>query len=180
MEVVVMGLNNRKFAFPIFIIPVLIGSFSLVFSSNIDDKKAIKAVIKGLSDAWEQGDGSSWGEFFTEDADFTVWFGLHLDGRKEISEGHQWLFDSFYPNSRYELEITDLKFLKSDVAVVHLNGSVINPDDKIPAVPHSFPVAILQKINTEWKIVMFHNMQNRINEIESKREMGKRAGDIRH
>lgn len=175
-----MGLKVRKFAFLIFFIPVLISSSAQTFDLNTDDEEAIKAVLEGLSDAWEQGDGSSWGSYFTEDADFTVWFGLHLNGQKEIAEGHQWVFDTVYPNTRYEFKITDLKFLNPDIAIAHLNASVIEPGGVLPDEPHTFPVAVFQKIGDEWKIVMFHNLKNRIKEIEEKRANGDMAGDVRH
>jgi len=142
------------------------------------DKEEIRSVIKGLSDAWEQNNGTAWGSYFVDDADFTVWFGLHLHGRKDISEGHQWLFDTVYPNTRYELEISDFRFLGPDIAVLHINGSIIEPGESPPDEPHSLPVAVFQRGNNEWKIVMFHNMKNRKKEIEEGRSRGE-MGDIR-
>jgi uncharacterized protein (TIGR02246 family) len=144
-----------------------------------DSKESIKHVFDGLSDAWEQADGNAWGNYFTDAADFTVWFGLHLKGRKEISEGHQWVFDTLYPNTRYEFTITDLYFLKPDIAIAHLNASIIKPGDALPEEPHTLPVAVLQKIGNTWKIVMFHNMKNQIKEIEEGRKKGI-LGDVRH
>lgn len=143
------------------------------------DKDAIQSVFRGLTEAWEQADGNAWGSYFTEDADFTVWFGLHLKGRSEIADGHQWVFNTVYPNTRYEFTITDLKFIKPDVAIAHLNASVIKPGEDLPAEPNTLPVAVLQKLGEDWKIVMFHNMKNRIKEIEAQRKKGI-MGDVRH
>lgn len=181
MEETVMGSNRNIFILLILILLAILSSYSIASSDNIGDDKAIKSVFEGLSEAWEQADGDAWGSYFTDDADFTVWFGLHLDGRKKIAEGHQWVFDTVYPNTRYEFEVTDLKFLKSDIAVVHLNASIIEPGGELPAEPHTLPVAVLQNIDNIWKVVMFHNMKNRIKEIEEKREMGDMGiGDVRN
>lgn len=46
-------------------------------------------------------------------------------------------------------------------------------------VLHTLPVTVLQKFNGEWKIVMFHNMKNRVAEIEERRKKGD-MGDVRH
>jgi len=144
-----------------------------------DSNKEIKKVFDGLSDAWEQADGNAWGNYFSDNADFTVWFGLHLKGRKEISEGHQWVFETVYPNTRYEFTITNINFLKPDIAIVHLNADVIKPGESLPEDPHTLPVAVLQKLDNNWKIVMFHNMNNRKKEIEEGRKKGI-TGDVRN
>ena len=150
-----------------------------VISHSQDSNKEIKKVFDGLSDAWEQADGNAWGNYFSENADFTVWFGLHLKGRKEISEGHQWVFKTVYPNTRYEFTITNINFLKPDIAIVHLNADVIKSGESLPEDPHTLPVAVLQKLDNNWKIVMFHNMNNRKKEIEEGRKKGI-MGDVRN
>lgn len=148
-------------------------------STAIDEKESIRGVLAGLSDAWEQADGSAFGQYFTEDADFTVWFGLRLEDRNEISDGHQWVFDTVYPNTRIEFEITDLKSLSPDIAITHMNASIVAPGETLPDEPQMFPVAVFQKIDDEWKVVMFHNMLNRIQEIEERRAKGD-MGDVRN
>lgn len=175
-----MSLKSCFFVFMALFIPILINSYSLAQSPNGGEKESINLVFKGLSDAWEEANGEAWGSYFAKDADFTVWFGLRLKGRIEIAVGHQWVFDTVYPNTRYEFEITDLKYLTPDIAVAHLNASVLEPGAILPDEPHTLPVAVLQKLDGEWKIVTFHNLKNRINEIEEKREKGESAGDVRN
>ncbi|PKA84408.1 uncharacterized protein (TIGR02246 family) [Ulvibacter sp. MAR_2010_11] len=156
-------------------IAMLLGSVLIAQETNNDVKK----IFEGLSDAWEQADGNAWGNYFSDDADFTVWFGLHLKGRREIADGHQWVFDTVYPNTRYEFTITNEKYLSPEIAVVHLDASIIEPGKELPEEAHTLPVAVVQKIEGEWKIVMFHNMNNRIKEIEEGRKNGI-LGDVRH
>lgn len=154
-------------------------AFSTMPAWDEDDKEEIQRVFTKLSDAWEQADAVAWGNCFTENADFTTWFGLHLKGRKAIAEGHQWVFNAVYPGTRYEFEIRDLRLLKPDVAVVHLNASIIDPGGTLPEAPHTFPVAVLQKREAVWQIVMFHNMENRLQEMEELRAAGD-MGDVRN
>ena len=40
----------------------------------------IRELFAAMTQAWEQGDGAAWGASFVPDADFTVWFGLQLEG----------------------------------------------------------------------------------------------------
>jgi len=173
--------GSKAYSFLIINLLIVIISYNCAWaqSTNIDDKEGIKRVLTGLSDAWEKAVGSAWGSYFTEDADFTVWFGLRLKGRNEIAEGHQWVFDTVYPNTRIEFEITDYKILSPDIAIAHLDASVIEPGETLPDEPQMFPVAVFQKIDEEWKIVMFHNMLNRIKEIEERQAKGD-MGDVRN
>lgn len=158
----------------VIIIVLIIGQVLTAQESNED----IRKVFDGLTTAWQEANGNAWGDFFLEDADFTVWFGLHLKGRKEISDGHQWVFDTVYPNTRYEFTITQLRYLGPDIAVVHLNASILGPGEDLPTDPHTLPVAVLQKLKGQWKIAMFHNMDNRLKEIEEGRKKGI-LGDVR-
>ena len=147
-------------------------------TKNDAEKVNIQEVFSGLGDAWQNRDGKAWGDHFIQDADFTVWFGLHLKGRSEIAEGHQWVFDEVYPDTRYVLEIERYRFLDKDTAIVHLNGSIVNVGGSLPEEPHSLPVAVLKNIDGEWKIVMFHNMKNQRKKLQIRREHGD-MGDIR-
>lgn len=57
------------------------------------DLDAIRELFTALNEAWNNGDGTSYGECFTEDADYVTFIGQHLKGRKQIAEVHQWLFN---------------------------------------------------------------------------------------
>ncbi|MGK7389388.1 MAG: hypothetical protein ACNS60_03530, partial [Candidatus Cyclobacteriaceae bacterium M2_1C_046] len=76
MEETVMGSNRNIFILLMLILLAILSSYSIASSDNIGNDKAIKSVFEGLSEAWEQADGDAWGSYFTDDADFTVWFGL--------------------------------------------------------------------------------------------------------
>lgn len=125
----------------------------------------VRRVFTGLTEAWRNADGEAWGAHFADDADFTVWFGLELKGRQAISSGHQYIFDGVYANTAFELEIRQLRELGSDVVVAHLNGFVVKAGEVRSEKPDAVPVAVLQRIHGEWKIVTFHNTANVVEEI---------------
>ena len=131
--------------------------------SRIEDE--IGRVFTGLTEAWRNADGEAWGAYFAEDADFTVWFGLELKGRQAISSGHQYIFDGVYANTAFELEVRQLRKLSSDVVVAHLKGFVVKAGEVRSEKPDAVPVAVLQHIDGNWKIVTFHNTANVVEEI---------------
>lgn len=133
-------------------------SLPVVTSADDPGREAeIRDVVKRLSEAWRAGDGSAWAAEFADDADFTVWFGLRLRGKKDIAFGHQMIFDSFYANTAFELEVQGIRFLGDDYAVVHLAGSVVRDGESIPEEPDAVPIAVLERQDNAWKIVAFQN-----------------------
>ena len=125
-------------------------------SDEAQDRAAIQAVVAGLAEAW--------GSYFAEDADFTAWFGLYLKGRDAIAASHQQIFDTVYKNTKVRLEIRSLRFLRPDVAVVHLNGSVVGEGEELSDEPHVVPVAVLTKESGSWRLAVFQNTKNSMSE----------------
>lgn len=146
---------------------------------SVSDGEAIAKVFEGLSDAWADGDGERWGSHFTADADFMVWFGLPLEGREAIAQGHQWVFDTVYSGTRYLFDIRKIRTLTPDIVVVHLAASVVEPGDAPPESPHTLPIAVLRRTAEGWKIVAFQNLKNQLEEVEEMRARGEGTGDVR-
>jgi uncharacterized protein (TIGR02246 family) len=121
------------------------------------DEAAIRRIIAGLADAWTRGDADAWGRAFTADADFTVWTGLYVKGREAITRGHAEIFSTIYKGTKQRLDVRSLRFLRDDVAVVHVVGSVVKKDEAFPATPEVAPVFVLTKEKGEWLIAVFQN-----------------------
>jgi uncharacterized protein (TIGR02246 family) len=121
------------------------------------DEAAIRAIIATLSEAWTKADAKLWGDQFTEDADFTAWTGGYVKGRDAIARGHEEVFHVFYPGTKQRLTVRSLRFLRNDVAVVHVEGSVVEKDKEFPPTPQSVPVAVLTKERGRWRIAVFQN-----------------------
>ena len=137
------------------------------------DRSAIASVVAYLISAWRSGDGTAWGSRFTQDADFTTWFGLRMTGREAISAGHQEIFDSFYADTVYDLSVEFIRFLNDETAVVGLAGSVTEQGSESPATPQTVPLAVMVKRPGGWEIAAFQNTY--AGEVEARR----RHGDVR-
>jgi uncharacterized protein (TIGR02246 family) len=138
-----------------------------------DDEIAIYGVFERLTEAWRDGDGNAWANEFVEDADFTVWFGFILKGREQIAWGHQLIFDTFYADTVFELGIRQIRFVTPDVAIVHLNGSVVREGEARAEESDAVPMAVLRQDDSHWKIVAFQNTPNAADEMRNK------SGDLR-
>ncbi|WP_354643759.1 SgcJ/EcaC family oxidoreductase [Kitasatospora camelliae] len=88
------------------------------------DLAAIRALLRRSQEAWNAGDGTAYGEQFTEDATDVTYVGTVYRGGPEIGRAHQALFDGFLQGTRLDLEITDLRRHGSDTAVVVTRGGV--------------------------------------------------------
>ena len=124
---------------------------------RIEDEKAIRAVIAGLSDAWTAGDARAWAAAFTEDADFTVWNGLYVKGREAVEQGHRQIFSTVYKDTAHRMTVRSIRFLRGDVAVVHAEASVVKKGEDFPASPQVVPLFVMVKDEGQWRVSVFQN-----------------------
>ena len=126
-------------------------------TKRASDEAAIRAIVANLSDAWTKADAKLWGDQFAEDADFTAWTGGYVKGREAITRGHEQVFHVFYPGTKQRLNVRSIRFLRDDVAVVHVEASVVKKEEEFPSTPQSVPVAVLTKEKGKWRIAVFQN-----------------------
>ncbi|MFG3056171.1 SgcJ/EcaC family oxidoreductase [Kitasatospora sp. NPDC048239] len=88
------------------------------------DAAAIRALLERSRTAWGRGDGAAYGEQFTADATDVTYTGTVYRGGPEIGRAHQALFDGFLKGTELSLEITELRLLGPDAAVVLTRGDV--------------------------------------------------------
>jgi len=125
------------------------------------DAMDIQALFTNLYGAWNKGDGTLYGNCFTEDADYTTFMGQHLKGRKQIAEVHQWLFDGPLKGSKMEStppSELEPRFITTDVAIVLGKGEAKLADpNQDQGDRGSINTNVVIKKDGEWKITAFHN-----------------------
>jgi uncharacterized protein (TIGR02246 family) len=122
------------------------------------DETAIRQLFMNLEHAWNAGDAIAYGACFTEDSDYVTFEGGHLQGRAANTNAHQKLFETFLKGSKLEGQITDLRFLASDVAVLHATGNVKLRWQSRPAPGRkSIQTYVAVKQNGMWRFAAFHN-----------------------
>jgi uncharacterized protein (TIGR02246 family) len=120
------------------------------------DTSAIHQIFDELLAAWGRGDGSAYGALFTDDADYIAFDGSHTKGRQEIAASHQRLFDSWLKGTRLVGEITNLRFLARDVALIHATGATLMPGKTRAGRPSIQTFVAVRQANA-WRFAAFHN-----------------------
>jgi uncharacterized protein (TIGR02246 family) len=125
---------------------------------NAADEAAIRALFQNLLDSWGRGDGAAYGDQFTEDADYVAFDGSHTRGRRQIAASHQQLFDTWLKGTRLTGEITGIRFLSPEVALVHATGGTLMPGrSEAKPVRPSIQTLVAVKRDGRWRFTAFHN-----------------------
>jgi len=156
----------KKSLLLIAVVSITFTAFSQEFDKNKEEEK-IESIIAGIVDAWTQADAKSFAAFFAEDADFMVWFGLHMQGRNDIAFGHNMIFNEFYANTTWNLKIKKIRFIGENVALVHAAGAVVKKGDPIPEEPDAVPLIVLNKVENNWAIIALQNTPYAVNEFRA-------------
>ena len=120
------------------------------------DEAALRENVRQMESGWNQKSGSEFARPFTDDADYVVINGLHVRGRAAIAESHQHIFDTFFKATTLSLEATQLRFLRHDVAVVHVDG-LLSGRAEAPREQRARITLVMVKDAGVWKIAAFQN-----------------------
>ncbi len=119
------------------------------------DEAAIRAIVKGVEDAWNAHDGKAFAAGFAPDADYVVVNGVYLKGRDAIEQGHTQIFTTLYRESRNAGTVKSVRFLRPDVAVAHVEWSLeVSPGGE---KSRALNTMIMTKDGGKWSIAAFHN-----------------------
>ncbi|MFS4447324.1 SgcJ/EcaC family oxidoreductase [Maribacter sp. 2307UL18-2] len=158
------------------LILVFFVSFNLtaqIANEKIEEEK-IKKTISVLVEGWKQGSGKKFASAFTEEADFTVLFGMHIQSRKAIAEGHDFIFDRFYANTVWALRPVKINFLSADIALAHCSGAIHVVGETVASQPAAVPLLVLKKLEEgEWKITALQNTPYLVDELSMDGDLAK-------
>lgn len=155
----------------------LIPFFLLLFTSatisaqNQADEQAIRKIVQNLADGWTHGNGAEFAGSFADTHDFIVWNGYYMKNLNPQvnASSHQGLFDTRYKDTRMYSTIDKIKFVREDVALIHVLAAVVNKTESRPKDPEVLWTGILEKNNGQWKIISFHNLDLEIFQDEQMR-----------
>jgi uncharacterized protein (TIGR02246 family) len=88
------------------------------------DEEAIRELLDRQVTGWDAGDAEAYASVFTPDADYVTFLGSHYTGRDAIAASYVPLFTKLLKGSRLHTEITQLRFLTPDVALIHAKARV--------------------------------------------------------
>ncbi|MFE3546756.1 SgcJ/EcaC family oxidoreductase [Nocardia sp. NPDC059177] len=121
------------------------------------DEQAVRALFAANTAAWAAGDARAFAATFTEDAEYVTWFGRHYTGRAAIEASHAALFSSFLKGTRLDGEITRLRLLTPDVAVLDGRGAVLKGTRTRNRRNTKDYVYVAVRRANGWRFAAFHN-----------------------
>ena len=121
------------------------------------DETAIRQVVKQVEDGWNAHDGKAFAAPFTADADYVVINGIRQSGREAIEKSHTAIFTTIYQDSRNAGTVKSIRFLRPDVAVVHVEWNLEFNAGGEPRKGHAMNTMVMTKDGGKWSIAAFQN-----------------------
>ena len=125
-------------------------------TSNADET-AIKSLVQQVQDGWNAHDGAAFAAPFAADADYVVVNGMKIKGRDEIEKGHTRIFTTIYKDSKNIATVKSIRFLRPDVAVVHIEWNLEFAADGEKKKDRALNSWVVTKDNDKWSIASFQN-----------------------
>jgi uncharacterized protein (TIGR02246 family) len=148
------SMSQYKKLFVVSII-VFMSVSGLAKQSSSADESAIKQIVQQVQDAWNAHDGKAFAAPFAPDADYVVVNGMKIKGREAIEKGHIQIFTTIYKDSHNLGTVKSIRFLRPDVAVVHIEWNLeVRPGGEKGQAMNTM---VMTKENGKWHIAAFHN-----------------------
>jgi len=149
-----MSRLKKNFTLVAFILAVSLSGNAQKMSK---DETAVRQIVQQVQDAWNIHDGKAFAAPFAENADYVVVNGLYLSGREAIEKGHIQIFTTIYKDSRNIAAVQSVRFLRSDVAVVHVKWNLEFSVGGEPKKATAMNTMIMTKDKGKWSIAAFQN-----------------------
>ena len=119
------------------------------------DEAALRESVKQMETGWNTKSGALFAKPFAEDADYVVINGMYIKGRAVIETQHQRIFDTIYKDTNLSLTVKQIRFLRPDVAVVHVEGHRTGPEKEL--AQDAMLTLTMTKEKQGWVIAAFQN-----------------------
>lgn len=122
----------------------------------------LRGLYVAMMEGWNRGSAESFAAPFAEEADFVAFDGTRFRRRDELVRSHDPLFRTHLKGTRLVGDVTDVRFLGADVAVVHAFGGTV-PRGKREAARErdSLQTLVAVKRDDRWQFVAFQNTRVR-------------------
>ena len=123
------------------------------------DEAAMRENVRQMEAGWNAKSGAQYARPFAEDADYVVVNGMYFKGREAITRAHQGIFDTIYKESTLSLSVRQVRMLRPDVAVVHVNATNRYKSGGEAHTAEAILTLVMTKESGGWKIAAFQNTQ---------------------
>ncbi|MGH8607590.1 MAG: SgcJ/EcaC family oxidoreductase [Gammaproteobacteria bacterium] len=131
-------------------------------SSPPVDEAAVRGLYQQLMDGWNKGSSEAFAAVFAEDGDLIGFDGTHLKGRQGVARFHQPLFKTHLKGTRLVGEVTSVRFLSAEVALMHAIGRTVIRGKSAPSPERdSIQTLVASRHGGEWLLAAFQNTRVR-------------------
>jgi uncharacterized protein (TIGR02246 family) len=139
----------------VFVTLLMLGFSGQPVDTQSADEAAMRESVKQMETGWNTKSGALFAKPFAEDADYVVINGMYIKGRAVIETQHQRIFDTIYKDTTLSLTVKQIRFLRPDVAVVHVSGQRVGPTKDV--VNDAMITIVMTKEKSGWVIAAFQN-----------------------
>ena len=139
----------------VFVTLLMLGFSGQPVETQNADEAAMRESVKQLETGWNTKSGAVFAKPFAEDADYVVINGNYIKGRAIIETQHQRIFDTIYKDTTLSLTVKQIRFLRPDVAVVHVSGQRVGPGKD--QNQEAMMTLVMTKEKQGWVITAFQN-----------------------
>jgi uncharacterized protein (TIGR02246 family) len=108
---------------------VLSASLASFQKASPNNETAVRAVVTGMTDAWNTGDAAGIAARFTDTGILIAGDGTQSTGRAEIERYFAQLATKLPAGTRFTSAVTSLRFVQPDMAVLVSEGGFLRPED---------------------------------------------------
>lgn len=128
-------------------------------NGNPKDEQALHAIVQTMEDGWNARSGQQFASVFAEGHDYIVWTGMYMPGTsvETNARAHQGIFDYQYKTTDMELKVDKIRFVRDDLALLHVLGAGYDQGTVVPEHPAVLITILAEKQGGTWKIISFHN-----------------------
>lgn len=137
------------------LVTLLLLTMSTTLQAQSADEAAIRENVKQMETGWNTKSGELFAKPFAEDADYVVINGMYIKGRAVIDKAHQQIFDTIYKDTKISLTVRQIRFLRPDVAVIHVDAQRRGPTKDLELA--ALLTLVMTKDNDAWTIAAFQN-----------------------
>lgn len=125
------------------------------------DEQAIRALIDQQVNAWAAGDSAAYASVFTTDADYITFLGSHHVGPDAIAASYIPLFRRLLKGTQLRVDITRVRFLTPDVALIHANASVARAGRRRNRRNTRVNTSVAVRADGRWQLAASQNTAHR-------------------
>ncbi len=115
-----------------------------------------------MMEGWNRGCCEAFAAPFADEMGFIAFDGTRFRRREDIVRFHDPLLKTHLKGTRLVGEITNVRFLSADVALMHVDGDTVPRGHSKPARErHSIQTLVARKRDGRWELVAFQNTRVR-------------------